>query len=860
MELVERADLLAELSWLLDDARGGEGRLALVGGEAGAGKTSLVRGFAARLRGGGVRLLEGACDPLSTPRPLAPFRDMAAADASVERVLAGRPARHEVLGGLLDELSLTTVLVVEDAHWADEATLDALRFLGRRVHGTRGLVIVTYRDDELTHDHGLRAVLGDLATAPGCRRLEVPPLTPDGVAELARGLAYEPQRLYRVTGGNPFYVTEVLAAPGWVLPQTVSDAVLARARRLSEDARRLLSTVSLAPGGLELSLAGGTEATQGECLAAGMLLLENDRLTFRHELARQAIEASMPVLMRRRLHAGLLARLERRGERDPARLSHHADAATDPERTLRYAVEAAREASTRGAHREEAAQYGRALSYSEGRLDDTALADLLEAWANASLSGSHPTELLAARQRVVELRAETGDRLGEGAALAAFSRSLWAAGQGGEVREVADRAVAVLEQLPESPELADAYAWQSQIAMFARRARDAVSWGRRAAALARRIGEEAPLMNALIAVGATEIISYDRPEGVRRIERALGIARASGDDQAAMRALVNAGSALGEARRYEQAIPYLERALTFSRERDIDSGAGYALAWQARVAFEQGRWDEARDRAEETGGMSAAWPIVPMTALTVRGRLRARRGLPGADELLDRAWRMSEATGDLQRLWPCAAGRAELAWHAGRIEDIPALVAATYDLACELELPWAVGELAFWLWRAAQLDGVPETAAAPYALHMAGSWRAAADAWERIGCPYERAEALADGDEGAKREALEIFTQLGAEPAAARLRREMRRAGLTRVPGSPRTATRQAPAQLTARQLEVLGLVAEGQTNAEIAERLYITEKTAGHHVSAILRKLGVRTRTEAAAEAHRLGIPSANR
>ena len=144
----------------------------------------------------------------------------------------------------------------------------------------------------------------------------------------------------------------------------------------------------------------------------------------------------------------------------------------------------------------------------------------------------------------------------------------------------------------------------------------------------------------------------------------------------------------------------------------------------------------------------------------------------------------------------------------------------------------------------------------PYAL----PWREAAEAWRRLGCPYEEAEALAEGDEAALRESLAILTRLGAEPAAELVRARMRRAGLKRVPARPRASTIAAPAQLTRRQLEVLALLESGLSNAEIASRLFISEKTAGHHVSAILQKLGAASRGEAAAAARKLGIGAAGR
>src|SRR5262245_37860106 len=198
MRIVERDDLLARLGAALEQAQSA-GRLALVGGEAGVGKTTLASTFVetipARL---GFRVLWGACDPLSTPRPLAPFRDMTPLAAMLE----DERDKHGLLTALLDELSVKTVMVVEDAHWADGATLDALRFIGRRVNGTRSLVLVTYRDDEVGADHPLRAVLGDLATAPGCERLHVPALTPAGIRALTADVALDADHLYQVTGGN----------------------------------------------------------------------------------------------------------------------------------------------------------------------------------------------------------------------------------------------------------------------------------------------------------------------------------------------------------------------------------------------------------------------------------------------------------------------------------------------------------------------------------------------------------------------------------------------------------------------------------------------------------------------------------
>ena len=851
MRLIEREEQLVRLEGCLDQA-GTTGRLALVAGEAGVGKTGLVQAFVETIPDG-FRVLWGACDPLSTPRPLAPFQDMAPLAALLKKQRTG----HALLAALLDELSAPSVMVVEDAHWADEATLDALRFVGRRITRTRSVVVITYRDDEVGSSHPLRALLGDLATAVGCERLQVPALTPAGVRALAEGHALDPERLHRVTGGNAFYVTEVLAAPGWTVPGSVTDAVLVRASRLSADVRELVDLVSVAPGGLELDVAARlvdeSAAALDEAVEGGVLALAGSRFEFRHELARLAIEGALAAGRRRDLHTWLLEALEARSGTDPARLAHHADAAGDAERVVRHAPAAAREASARGAHREAARQYERAVAHAEG-LPPPELANLLSCWAEERIGFDDPAERAGLLERIVELRRECGDERGLGETLALLGRTLWAMGRTREASERVSEAVELLERLPPGPELARAYAAYSLQEMLAHRGNEAVRWGTRAIELAEREGEASvALRMALNSVGTAQVRCFEQLEGIELLERATRLAASDGDDFEVGRALGNLGAALGEIRQCEQAATYLERAIAFDEERDLDALAGHAKAELAKVIFDQGQWDEADRLAAEALRHREVSIGIAIIALCVRGRICARRGDREGALLLDEAWEHARDTGDLQWIWPVAAGRAELAWLTGRAWDIPPIVEPAFEQARALELRWAIGELGSWLVRAGALDE-PRDVAVPYAL----PWREAAEAWREIGCPYERAEALSEGDEAAMREGLAIFSRLGAEPAADMLREKMRRAGVKRVPSRPRASTRTAPAQLTRRELEVLELLESGLSNAEVAQRLFISERTAVHHVSAILRKLGVRTRGEAAAAARKMGIPTA--
>jgi DNA-binding CsgD family transcriptional regulator/tetratricopeptide (TPR) repeat protein len=850
MQLVERGGLLERLDACLDEARTA-GHLVLVGGEAGVGKTSLVRCFVGGLPDG-FRVLWGACDPLSTPRPLAPFQDM----SPLTGVLEEEQGKHGLLSALLGELSGGTVMVVEDAHWADEATLDALRFIGRRVSGTRSVVLVTFRDDEIGPDHPLRVVLGDLATAARCERLQVPALTLEGVRALIGGEALDSDRVYRVTGGNAFYVSEVLAAPAWTVPLTVTDAVLARVSRVSVDARGLIDLVSVVPGGLEPEVAArlieGAAAALDEAVERGVLVLFGSRVSFRHELARLAIEGTLAGGRRRELNARLVEVLEARADTDPARLAHHAEAAGDVEGVLRYAPAAAREASSRGAHREAARQLERAVAHADG-LPASELADLLSLWAEERRAFDVPSEVVELLTRVVELRRQTGDALGVGLTLTLLGRSLMAVGRTGEGIACTAEAIEVLEPLGEGPELAHAYAAYSLHQMNAPHGDEAIRWGRRAVELAERVGVPSAQLRGLNAIGTAQLQCFEQLEGIEALERAVRLGKASGEDFEVARALANLGFALCEIRQYERAAPYLEQAISFSEERDLDYAADYARAELAKVRFAQGGWEEADRLAEEALQHRVVSGGIRLVGLCVRGRVAARRGDPEAAAFLDEAWELSHDAGDLSVLSSIAAGRAELAWLAGRADNIPPLVEPTYEQARALGLRWAAGELGHWLVRAGALARLPEGVEVPYAL----PWREATEAWRQIGCPYEQAEALAEGDGPAMREGLEIFTRLGAEHAADQLRERMRRTGIKGVPARPRASTRSAPAQLTRRQLDVLILVEQGLSNAEIARALFISEKTAIHHVTAILRKLGVRRRGEAAAAARKMGIPT---
>jgi DNA-binding CsgD family transcriptional regulator len=849
-DLLERDDLLARLAGVRTEG----GRLLFLGGEAGVGKSSLVRAFGESASG---RVLVGACESLATPSPLGPFADVAdqVGGRLSEQVRTG--GAREVARALLGELDGSTVVVLEDLHWADEATLDALRVLGRRIDGVAGVVLATYRDDEVEGDHPLRIVLGELATAPGVTRLTVPRLSVDAVRALAAPCGADGDAIHRLTHGNAFFVTEVLAAVPATLPLTVRDAVLARAAALAPPARHLLDVAALVPARTELwlldAVANGELAELDACVEAGMLREDGDAVAFRHELARLAIESAVPAARRRRLHGELMAALRARSAGDgfAARLAHHAEQAGDGPAVLEYARAAAHQAETAGAHREAAQYYARALRFGS-ELAAGERAGLLDAYAmEAQLTGL-AAEAADAWTEAARLHREGGDMLAEGRSLVWLTRACVPAGRNAEAEAASRAAITVLEALEPTPELALAYSTQAYMRMIDRDNAEGVAWGKKAVALAEEVGDLETLAYGLNSVGTSLVMAGEIEPGIAHLLQSLEVARENGLWLWVGPALSMLGTGLGEMYELERSEHYLREHIAFTEEHDL--WPQYSRSWLALVHVYRGRWEEGATLAHDVLAV-ASDPISRISSLIALGRVRARRGDPGAMSALDEALRLARPGGHLQRLGHVHAARAEAAWLAGDPERTLHEARAVYPLATKKRHLWFAGELAYWQLKAGVADDWPDWIGEPYRLQLSGAHRPAAEAWARRGCPYESARALAESDaEPEQLDALAELTRLGAAPAAAALRDRLREAGAA-VPRGPRRATRANPYGLTARELDVLRRVADGRRNADIAAELVVSRRTVDHHVSAILRKLGVRSRVEAARVAAEHGL-----
>ncbi len=862
MDLLERQQQLELLRQCLGQARAGSGKVVLVAGEAGIGKSSLIEQFVSEHQGD-VRALWGACDAFATPRALAPIHEIAA-QASVLSGGAKREAESSdgLFRTLLDDLAQpgrTSVVVLEDLHWADEATLDCLRFIGRRIQRTSAVFVVSYRDDELSPRHPVRLALGDL-TGDHVVRMRLAPLSLPSVAQLAKDSGREATRVYEITGGNPFFVREMLASPSEQVPETVRDAVIARLERCDPPARELAELVSMSPVRTEAWLVEfvlGLRPTQiNEAATRGLLVLQNEWVGFRHELARLAVHSTIEQERVRRMHDELLQALIKHGA-DNARLVHHATFARNAALILEYAPLAAKDAARVGAHREAAAHLKVALLYGHS-LSKSARAQMLEHHARECSLANETAQAIDSATESVECWRELGDREAQSRVLSFVSEECRTVGDKERADECVAKAIDLVSTLPPGEALAVAYC--ARAALMSNRGwdKEALSFGQRALSLAREVGDRATESHALGIIGSA-LLGIGDLSGYETLDRSLELALEHKLEEQAARAYryslfysVLVHDLVRAERLFREGVAYCE-------ERGIFRHSTYIRAYYTPCELDRGNWTEAaRMAAELIHRAEVAGVQQRITTLATLGLVRMRRGDPGVEEMLDLALDLALPTHELNRIGRVTAARAEHAWYRSEMDRVAHETTVGLKHVAGHTAPWIKGELLWWQSRAQPIVSIPSDIAEPFRLMLSGNWRDASAAWERIGMPFERALALAEGPEQALRDSLAIFEQLGAAPMASIVRRRMRESGARNIPRGPTETTRTNPAGLTGREMQVLQLLTQGYTNAQLARQLHRSKKTVDNHVSAVLDKLGVRSRTQAIAVAFSLGIVQA--
>jgi DNA-binding CsgD family transcriptional regulator len=846
--------------------------VVLLRGEAGVGKTAVLARFLAG-RAQPARVVRGWCDPLGAPRPLGPLIDMLA-DLSDEHAAGVRAAIaagdteaiYARLVGMFGD-GQAWVCVIEDAHWADGATLDLLRFLARRIDLLPVLLVVSYRDDELGDQHPLAVTLGDLATCAAVSRIRVAPLSPAAVASLAAGSGINAEQLHQLTGGNPFFVSEVLAAGpdalnGGSLPRSVSEAVWGRLARLSAAGRGTARAAAVcarqASPTLVAAVCAPAAVALTECLHAGVLVADADTIGFRHELARRATVEQIPEYERRVLHKRALTVLSQ-PPIDPnnlAALVFHADQAGDTDAVIQHGPAAAQRATILGAHRQAADLYALVLRHADSITDRQKVVWLEQYAFESFLCGQLATAVPCCREAIA-LRHKLGDRLAEGDDLRWLSHVLWPLGRTSEALQAAVESARLLDEVGPSAESAWSLVHLAVMSV-SRYDSAAFEYAARAIVLGTQLGDPAVVAAARGYAALAAVVcgdtGWDELEiAWREAMRTAGLLQHAGalGFSMCMTAVVRA--------HLDRAEGYLAEVTTLCDQHDLGMYGALVSGAGALAGLYRGDWTRAEATAHELltrPGLSPLHRILPLMTL---GLLRARRGDQHVAPLLDEALSSAGSDDGFWRLlvW---AGRAEAAWLAGDDDGVRAEAQAGLAAASEHADPWLVWQLRRWAHLpGAQPTGQPvDDPANPFQLEVSGDWQAAAQAWMRRGCLYESAIAQLGGDAPSAEAALATFRCLGARAAARRAQQQLAQLR-GRDPDLRRKATSADPYGLTQRERDVLELLADGHTDAEIGAALYISPKTANRHVGAILAKLGVHNRTQAAAYAHRDGpAPSA--
>jgi ATP/maltotriose-dependent transcriptional regulator MalT len=855
MQLLDRNDELDALTSAWQRAQGGAGSLVIVGGEAGAGKTSLVEAFTSGLA---APVLWGSCDPLSTPRPLGPVHDVAAQLGDVTRSDTGEERQsHEIFAAVYEHLrDHSSVFVVDDLHWADQATIDLLRFLLRRIRSTRSLVVGTVRDDEIGVAHPLRSLLGDLARSADANAVDLEPLSIDAVTTLIDDRPLDPAWLHRVTGGNAFFVVEMLDHRDGDLPGTVRDAILARTTGLDEQAWDVLHLLACAPEAIPDQVLASLHIGLPQLRAlddAGLIRRTARGVSFRHDLCRTAISTTIPPGADVALHRRMLDALEPSSRADPAVLVHHAVGAHDPDRILTHATNAGRAAARAGAHTQ-AAEFFR-IALDKGALAAPAeQAALLELLADEYYVTDRLPEAIASSERALRLRERDRDQAGVSVNHQLLSIYHWYDASRHDAEKHADRAVAALadraDQSDAAAPLAHAIATVAYLALQRNDLERARALANRAAVTGGEHDPKLALRTAIIR-GICDV----HDTGVPARNAMLSMLDLSGEDldEVYSGGYSNLTYLDVEQRRLDQANELLGRSIPLTVERDLPICRVWQIGQRGRLKLIEGDWDNALADADSvlqspSAPLARTWPHL------VRALVEMRRGGDAAADL-DEAWQLAQRLAEPLRLLPAAAAIVERSWLTGvpddRLDECRRLLAD----APKAGLEWTRGELACRL-RRIDADVTADDVAEPYQLELAGRHAEAAAKWEKLGAPFEQALALLDtGRADARRTGLDLLDRLGADAVAAWFRQDLRNKGVTNVPARRRGTTRANAAGLTTREIEVLGLLGHGLTNAELAKRLFISAKTVDHHVSAILAKLGVANRSEAVQAARRSNL-----
>jgi ATP/maltotriose-dependent transcriptional regulator MalT len=850
------------------------GKILLLSGEAGIGKTTVFEHI--RLHADpNIDIVWSGCDPLFTPRPYAPIYDFAQLiSPELLSQLDSGASPNIICASFFQALShftKPTILLIEDVHWADNASLDLLKYVVRRISFLPCLLCLSYRDDEVAPDHPLSSVL---ALMPSAHTLRIPlvPLSKNAVAKLCKTSAYDPQTLHKITGGNPFYVAELLANSDYAqqaIPASIRDAVSNRVLHLANSERALLQVLSLVPFSIPVALINALFSENGEsfamaCVARKLLQCDqNSVFRFRHELVRLAILESQPAHQQKQAHQSILDCLEQiLVIANLAWLVHHAEGALNADSVLKYAPKAAANAAALGAHKEAASFYAKALKFVE-YADTELAANLNESWAyEVGLTTHMNQSVIDARRHAINLWRALGrqDKVGEN--LRYLSRLYWYQGQAEKAEQYANQAIQTFESIPASSELAMAYSMRSQLDMLNDRLDEAVIWGNKALQLAEQFNSVSVTVHALNNIG-TAIVMRGDERGEEQLNKSLSIAQQHGLHEDVARVYTNYSDYCIRFKKLKLAESLSTKGIQYDISHDLDSWTYYLVGLQAQLRQEQGRLIDAHTIASGVQGIENQTLLMKLPALLVLARVSSRLAMANSDELLIQALSDAQSTNECQYMIPAHFALIEYHWlqsdNPAQTELVKKHIIWLDELADGLLNQWQLGELMAWKMRhsmhvdMAKLHAI----APPYQLELQGDIEGAFIAWQTLGMPFDASLSLLHGQnepadirQSQLLKAWQLFENIEAKAALQKVRSIAVDEGvgdlLPKVRRGPYTKTRQHPLGLTNKEQQVLKCLVTGASNQQIAQTLSRSNRTIENHVSSILNKLNVDNRIEA--------------
>lgn len=864
--LLERNEDLEKLARIFEAASKGAGQTVFVMGEAGIGKTSLVKTFLENVRAEAV-VYVGSCDSLFSARPLGPLIDIATyTPGELLDVVSSEKDRGVLFALFLQKFFSSpnpVVVLFEDIHWADEATLDFVKLLSRRIQNQKCLFLLTFRDDEVGARHPLKHIAAEMPTG-SFTKLFLRRLTEQAVVDWSIQCGSNSGKdIFKLTQGNPFYVTEVLASnENGDIPERVKDSILSVFYSKPLEIQSLWEILSIMPSGIDVALAEkiGHDFPRGieEGVASGVLILKKDGISFKHELYRITIEGSISTLRKKTLHSQMIKMIN---ELHPdainlSHLIHHALYADDRDLIRKVAPRAAREAAAVGAHIESSKLFSIAIQYSDSA--DESIVELYERHAYECYLTNQIESAISSQRKALDIWRQRKVVLKIGDTLRFLSRLLWFHGRSEEVDEIAVEAVQVLENGFPTRERAMAYSNLSQLYMLSGNSESALYWGQKAIELATRMEDQEILSHALNNVGSVLLTYPDQEkEGIEKLNRSLQISLENHFHEHAARAYTNLCSMSVTVRQYSIAEKYFKEGIYFCEQHDLNSWTYYLQSEEMKMMLDIGNVSQAEEQALKLYSNNSHTKMVRIAAISVLAKIYTRRGdFSQAKELIKEGMILARPTNEAMRIVPMLTTWIELCWLTQSPLPEDEIRKADETLFPQKIKSWYYSDFIYWVHKAGMaIPGGGEKYNGPFREEVNGEWKMAVTAWEKVNCSYQQAIALFQLSDKEKKQAVILLKSIGATATAEFFVKKMKECGIKNIPRKPHESTLSNPALLTVRQKEILMMLREGFQNKEIAEKLFISLKTVDAHVSAILSKLEVTNRSKAVAEAQRLKI-----